>query len=35
MGRPQPARRFTPSGTPVYLIAAGLTDDEFRAAVTE
>ncbi|MCU0980844.1 MAG: endo-1,4-beta-xylanase, partial [Pirellulaceae bacterium] len=35
MGRPQAARRFTPSGTPVYLTADGLTDDEFRAAVKE
>jgi hypothetical protein len=35
MGRPQTIRRFTPSGTPVYLTASGLTDDEFRAALKE
>lgn len=33
MGRPQTARRFTPSGTPKYLTASGLTDDEFQAAI--
>jgi len=33
MGRPQPLDRFTPSGTPVYLVADGLSDEQFEAAV--
>jgi len=33
MGRPQTVRRLTPSGTPMYLTASGLTDDEFQAAI--
>jgi len=35
MGRPMSGRRFRPSGTPVYLVADGLTDDEFRGAVKD
>ena len=33
MGRPQLPRRFTPTGTPVYLIGDGLSDDAWPAAV--
>lgn len=33
MGRAQSARQFTPSATPVYLIADGLSDEEFTAAL--
>ncbi|HUT32942.1 MAG TPA: carbohydrate binding domain-containing protein [Planctomycetota bacterium] len=33
MGRPQSAREFTPSGTPVYLLADGLTEAAFEAAI--
>jgi len=33
MGRPQKAREFTPSGTPVYLLADGLADAAFEAGV--
>ena len=33
MGRPQSAREFTPSGTPVYLLADGLTDAAFEAGL--
>jgi hypothetical protein len=29
----QKAREFTPDGTPVYLLADGLTDGAFEAAV--
>jgi hypothetical protein len=31
MGRPQRERRFTPNGTPVYLIGEGLSDEAFEA----
>ena len=30
MGRPQAARHFTPSGTPIYLVADGLAEEHFR-----
>ncbi len=33
MGRPLPGNRFTPGGTPVYLVAEGLSRAEFAAAV--
>jgi len=33
MGRPQPARQFTPSGSPVYVVAKGVSDDAFAAAL--
>lgn len=33
MGRPQPAREFTPSGTPVYVIADGIPDAAFEAGI--
>jgi hypothetical protein len=33
MGRAQPSRDFTPSGTPVYLVGDGLSDEAFEAAV--
>ncbi len=33
MGRAQPSGDFTPSGTPVYLVANGLSDEAFEAAV--
>ena len=31
MGRPQPSRQFTPSGTPVYLVSEGLSDEAFES----
>lgn len=31
IGRPQSAREFTPSGTPVYLLASGAAEDAFSA----
>ncbi len=34
MGRPQPSRRFTPSGTPVYLVSEGLSDEAFEASLS-
>jgi len=34
MGRPQPRRRFTPTGTPVYLISDELTDEAWSAALS-
>jgi len=34
MGRPQRPRRFTPSGTPVYLVGEGLSDEAFGAALS-
>ena len=33
MGRPQPARAFTPDGTPVYIVSEGLTDAELEAGL--
>ena len=33
MGRPQSSRQFTPSGTPVYLIGEGLSDEAWEAAL--
>jgi hypothetical protein len=30
MARPQPARQFTPSGTPVYVVAEGLAEQAFE-----
>lgn len=33
MGRAQPGRAFVPGPVPVYVLAEGLTDEEFRAAV--
>jgi len=33
MGRPQPSREFTPSGTPLYLVGDGLSDQAFEAAL--
>ncbi len=33
MGRPQSARQFTPSATPVYLVAEQLSDAQFAAAL--
>jgi hypothetical protein len=33
MARPQAAREFTPTGTPVYIVATGASDAEFAAAV--
>jgi len=30
MGRPQPSRQFTPSGTPVYIISDDLPDEAFQ-----
>ncbi len=33
-GRPQQSRQFTPSGTPVYLIARGLNAEQFRKAMS-
>jgi hypothetical protein len=35
MGRPMSGRRFTPIGTPAYVTASGLTDDEFRAGLKD
>jgi hypothetical protein len=33
MGRPQPSRQFVPSGTPVYLVSDGLSDEAFEAGL--
>jgi len=33
MGRPMPERQCTPGGTPVYVVAEGVSDDQFEAAV--
>lgn len=33
MGRPQQAREFTPSGTPVYIIAEGIKPEAFEAGM--
>ncbi len=33
MGRPQSVRKFTPTGTPVYILADGLSDEAFEAAL--
>ncbi len=33
MGRPQKEREFTPSGTPVYVLADGLSDAAFESAL--
>ena len=33
MGRPQPARQFTPAGSPVYIVAEGLSDETFAAVL--
>jgi hypothetical protein len=33
MGRRQTVRRLTPGDTPVYLVAEGLSDDEFVKAI--
>jgi len=33
MGRPQPARHFIPSGSPVYVVAKGVADGAFAAAL--
>lgn len=33
MGRPQPARQFTPAGSPVYVVAEGVSDETFAAAL--
>lgn len=33
MGRPLPARQFTPTGSPVYLIGPGLSEAQFEAAL--
>jgi len=30
MGRPQSARQFTPDGTPVYIVADGMGESEFK-----
>lgn len=35
MGRPMAGRRFSPSGTPLYIMSDGLNDDEFHAAVKD
>ncbi|MFH1267465.1 MAG: carbohydrate binding domain-containing protein [Planctomycetota bacterium] len=34
MGRPQPSRRFTPDGTPVYLLSDDLSPEAFEAALS-
>lgn len=33
MGRPQPDRQFTPTGSPVYVVAEGVSDETFAAAL--
>jgi len=33
MGRPQQARQFTPSGTPVYIVGTGLSNADFAAGL--
>jgi len=33
MARPQPAREFTPTGTPIYLLADGLSDADFASGL--
>ena len=33
MGRPMPSRTFTPDGTPVYVVGAGLSEKTFKAGV--
>jgi hypothetical protein len=33
MGRPQRSRHFTPTGTPVYLVSEGLSDDAFESHI--
>ena len=33
MGRPQKARAFTPDGTPVYVVAEGISDEAFAAGM--
>jgi hypothetical protein len=33
MGRPQSAREFTPGGSPVYVLADGLSEEAFTAGL--
>jgi hypothetical protein len=35
MGRPQKDRKFTPGGTPVYILGNGMTEEQFRAGLRQ